>query len=65
MPFKSKQQTKYMYSQHPKIAKKWHDEQIETQGRASFKKLPKRVKGSKMTPSKTKRANVRQKKGGN
>ena len=25
MPFKSKAQMRYMYSQHPEIAKKWED----------------------------------------
>lgn len=56
MPFKSKQQQKLMFSQHPKIARKWADEQIEQKGRGSFKKMPKRVKGSKSTPAKTRAA---------
>lgn len=47
---------KFMFSQKPKIAKRWKDEQKESQGKGSFKKMPKRVKGSKSTPIKTKAA---------
>ena len=66
MPFKSKQQARFMYSQHPKIAKKWSDEMKKDQKTEHpIKPLPKRKKGSKMTPAKTK-AQVRKytKKGG-
>ncbi len=38
MPFVSKQQRKYMYSQHPEMAKEW--EAATPKG----KKLPERVK---------------------
>jgi hypothetical protein len=37
MPFKSQQQRKYMYSQHPQIAKRWEKETPKG------KKLPKKV----------------------
>jgi hypothetical protein len=38
MPFKSKQQVKYMFAAHPKIAKKW------AKKTKSIKSLPKKVK---------------------
>lgn len=41
MPFKSKQQAKFMYAKHPKIAKRW------TKETKSIKALPKKVKASK------------------
>ncbi len=41
MPFKSKKQAAFMFSQHPKIAKRWA---AETK---SIKKLPKKVKHKK------------------
>lgn len=39
MPFKSKAQRRYMYSQHPKIAKRWE--------KKTKKKLPEKVKKKK------------------
>lgn len=44
MPFKSKQQMKWMYATHPKMAKRWTKEQEKEKGKGSFKKLPKKVK---------------------
>jgi len=44
MPFKSKQQMKFLYKFHPKIAKRWTKEQEKSQGKGSFKKLPKKLK---------------------
>lgn len=41
MPFKSKAQQRFMYSQHPDIAKRWEDET------PNIKKLPARVKSKK------------------
>ena len=38
MPFRSKAQAKYLFSQHPKIAKKWASEGY------TYRDLPKRVK---------------------
>lgn len=38
MPFKSKAQQRFMYSQHPGIAKRWAKETL------SIKKLPEHVK---------------------
>ena len=43
MPFKSQQQRKYMFSQHPEMAKRWEKES-PTKG----KKLPKYVKKSEI-----------------
>jgi hypothetical protein len=40
MPFKSKQQVKYLYSQKPKLAKKWRKENPKQK----LKSLPKKVK---------------------
>jgi len=60
VPFKSKQQMKFMFSQMPKTARRWADEQKASSGKGSFKKLPKRAKGSKATPSKTKAAQKKQ-----
>jgi hypothetical protein len=45
MPFKSKAQQRFMFSQHPEIAKKWAKET------PNIKKLPKKKKG-KMLGSK-------------
>jgi hypothetical protein len=39
MPFKSKSQAKFMFSQRPKIAHRW-----EKEGKAGWKGLPKHVK---------------------
>lgn len=42
MPFKSKAQARYMFSQHPKIASRWASKTL------SIKKLPENAKkGSK------------------
>lgn len=41
MPFKSKQQMKFMFATHPKMAKKWANET------KSIKKLPKYSKKRK------------------
>ena len=38
MPFKSKSQMKYLYSEHPKIAEKWENEYHQT-----GKNLPNKV----------------------
>ena len=38
MPFKSQSQRKFMYSQHPEMAKEWEDKTPKG------KKLPKKVK---------------------
>jgi hypothetical protein len=38
MPFKSKAQVRFMYSQHPEIAKRWAKETLK------IKKLPEKVK---------------------
>jgi len=40
MPFKSKQQMKYLYSQKPELAKEF----AEHTSKSQMKKLPKRVK---------------------
>jgi hypothetical protein len=40
MPFKSKQQVKFLYSQKPELAKKWREEFP----RQDLQKLPKKVK---------------------
>lgn len=45
MPFRSKLQAKYLFSQHPDIAKRWVSEGYTTKG------LPNKVKSSKQ-PSK-------------
>jgi hypothetical protein len=44
MPFTSEKQMKYMFSVHPKIAKKMAKKQEKKQGKGVFKKLPKRAK---------------------
>jgi hypothetical protein len=41
MPFKSKQQAKFMFARHPKMAKKWASKT------KSIKKLPKYAKKRK------------------
>jgi hypothetical protein len=41
MPFKSKQQVEYLYSQKPELAKKWRKENPKQ----NLKRLPKRAKG--------------------
>jgi len=41
MPFKSKAQVRFMYSQHPEIAKRWAKETLK------IKKLPEHVKKKK------------------
>lgn len=41
MPFRSKQQRKWMYATHPEMAKEWESETPKS------KKLPKRVKKKK------------------
>ena len=41
MPFKSKAQRRYLYSQHPEIANRWQKEMPQK------KKLPERVKETK------------------
>jgi len=43
MPFKSKQQVKYLYSQKPKLAEKWRKENPKQ----NLKSLPKKVKRKK------------------
>jgi len=43
MPFKSQAQRKFMYSQHPEMAKEWEDKTPKG------KKLPKKVKKSGKT----------------
>jgi len=43
MPFKSKQQVKYLFSQEPQLAKKWRKENPKQ----SLKSLPKRVSKKK------------------
>ena len=40
MPFKSKQQVKFLYSQKPELAKKWSKENPQQ----NLKALPKKVK---------------------
>jgi hypothetical protein len=44
MPFKSQAQRKYMYKNHPEIAKRWENE-------TNSSKLPKRVGEKKMKSS--------------
>lgn len=44
MPFTSKQQMKYMYATHPKIAEKMAKRQEKKSGKGAFKKLPKKAK---------------------
>ena len=46
MPFKSKAQQRFMYSQHPGIAKRWAKETL------SIKKLPEKVKEKKESKKK-------------
>jgi hypothetical protein len=41
MPFKSKAQQRFMFSQHPKMAKRWASKTL------SIKKLPETAKGAK------------------
>jgi hypothetical protein len=41
MPFKSQAQMRYMFSQHPRIAKRWAKETLK------IKSLPKKVKKKK------------------
>ena len=41
MPFKSKAQQRFMFAQHPKIAKRWASKTL------SIKKLPETVKRGK------------------
>jgi hypothetical protein len=48
MPFKSKAQQRFMYSQHPGIAKRWAKETL------SIKKLPEHVKTKGKMESKKK-----------
>jgi hypothetical protein len=43
MPFKSKQQVKYLFSQEPQLAKKWRKENPKQ----NLKALPKKVKPQK------------------
>ena len=43
MPFKSKQQVKYLYSQKPALAKKWAKENPKQ----NLKSLPKKAKKKK------------------
>jgi len=38
MPYKSKAQSRYMHSKHPKIAKKWDKEGYTTKGLPEHKK---------------------------
>ena len=42
MPFKSKAQARFMFSQHPEIAKKF-----EKEGKADWKSLPEKKKAMK------------------
>jgi hypothetical protein len=56
MPFKSKAQAAFMFSQHPEIAKRW---EAETK---NMKKLPKHVK-KKTTKKKTSKKTSKKKKG--
>ncbi len=48
MPFKSKAQQKYLFSQKPEVAKKFAEETPKS----SYNKLPKTVKKSKKKGSK-------------
>ena len=43
MPFKSKQQVKFLFSQKPELAKKWREENPQQ----NLKSLPKKVKKKK------------------
>ena len=53
MPFKSKAQVKYLYSQKPELAKKWSKENPKQ----NLKALPKKLKRSKrLKGSRTSRA---------
>ena len=47
IPFTSKQQMKYMYATHPKIAEKMSKRQEKKSGKGVFKKLPNKAKKSK------------------
>jgi len=47
MSFQSTQQMKWMFSTHPRMAKRWANEQEKSQGKGSFKRLPKKVKPKK------------------
>lgn len=46
MPFKSKAQQRFMFAQHPGIAKRWAKETL------SIKKLPEQVKKNKESKKK-------------
>ena len=46
MPFKSKKQMRYMYSQHPDIAKKWSAE-AKSEGKAQVQPGKKKKKSFK------------------
>lgn len=46
MPFKSKQQRKFMYAKHPEMAKKWEEKTPKG------KSLPKKVKKSSKSKGK-------------
>lgn len=45
MPFKSKKQERFLFSQHPDIAKRWANE-MKSKGE-SIKKLPNKAKKTK------------------
>ena len=47
MPFKSKSQMRWMFSKHPKMAKRWAKEQEKEKGKKSFKRLPEKKKRKK------------------
>jgi hypothetical protein len=47
MPFTSKRQMRFMFSQHPKIAQKMANRQKAKSGKGVFKKLPKQARRKK------------------
>lgn len=47
MPFSSKAQMRYMFANHPRIARRMANDQKRTKGKKSFKRLPNRAKKKK------------------
>lgn len=47
MPFSSQAQMRYMFANHPRIARRMADDQKKSKGKGSFKRLPKRSKRKK------------------
>lgn len=55
MPFKSKQQSRYMHKFHPDLAEKWKEEQKKKTGSRKLPKgTPKKVRKKKTTAKKRK-----------